>query len=470
MDTIVGVFGRNTRNIHYLVESLEHMDLNQQKPLFLEEYDLTISSNLKYKITESKQFLVIYGDIYSIKNDSKLKVNANNPNELILKLYNYHLQNNNYIDAIKNTMLDLDGDYSFVLYDNDKLILARDSVGLKPLYYGFKDDNFVFASTKKALWYMGIIDVKTLIPGHILIQDKNDIMPCELIFVEDVCNDNNIHYTAHYTYNKLKICLKNNLITATKKRLIHTENVAIIFSGGVDSTLITKIIQNENKNIKLYTVGTKNSKDLEFAKYASKNLNIDLEEIIINKNIIEENLEEVITAIEEFNVMKIGVAMPLHIATKRASEDGFKVAVAGQGADELFGGYTKYLKNYSELGSKTQDVLYNDIRNSYHVNFQRDEAIANNNNISLKAPFMDKSVIQTAMKIPIKYKIKFDDDKIRKHILRDVALDLEVPELIAMRPKKAAQYGSGVHKILIKKILPNFDEIEFMNNLQKPKI
>jgi asparagine synthase (glutamine-hydrolysing) len=162
--------------------------------------------------------------------------------------------------------------------------------------------------------------------------------------------------------------------------------------------------------------------------------------------------------------------MPLHIASKRANEDGFNIAVSGQGADELFGGYTKYLKNYTKLNSKTQDILYDDIKNSYHVNLERDNAITNFNNISLKAPFMDKTMINLAMKIPIKYKIKSNDDQIRKHILRDVAIELGVPEFIAMRPKKAAQYGSGVHKLLIKKILPNFDERTFMDTLRKPRI
>lgn len=470
MDSIVGVYG-NTKEINYLYNSLKEEDLIQKMSIFLEECNLVIDSNLKY-VNDSKQFLITYGDIYninSLKEDFKLK-DTDNPNEIILSLYNYFLENNDSIDAIKNIMLHLDGEYSFVLCDDNNLILTRDSIGLKPIYYGFKDNIFVFASSRKVLWHWGIKDIKTLIPGHILVINKINPNNYKLIFFEDICDKNSICYDTHYTYNNLKNQLKNNLIAATKKRINNTQDIAIIFSGGVDSTLITKIVQNQNKNIKLYTVGTNNSKDLKFAKCAANLLNLDLEEIIIDKYVIEENLEEVITTIEEFNVMKIGVAMPLHIASKRANEDGFNIAVSGQGADELFGGYTKYLKNYIKLNSKTQDILYDDIKNSYHVNLERDNAITNFNNISLKAPFMDKTMINLAMKIPIKYKIKSNDDQIRKHILRDVAIELGVPEFIAMRPKKAAQYGSGVHKLLIKKILPNFDERTFMDTLRKPRI
>ena len=478
MNAIVGVYGKNIHYIDYLFKSLEHRNLNQDKPFFLEDYNLALSSNLINYIKEFNQCLFFYGDIYnfdSLKKNFKLTLNTDNPNEIILQLYDHYLKYNNSINAIKKMMLQLDGDYSFVLWDDNRLILVRDSVGLKPIYYGFTDNTFVFASERKALWHIGINDTKTLTPGHILVINENILDESiniensyDLIFVEEICDDNHICYNTHYSYNELKKHLKTNLITATKKRIKNVDDVAIIFSGGVDSTLITKIIQNENKNIKLYNVGTKNSNDLKFAKKAAEELNLDLYQIIIDKNIIEENLEEVLTAIEEFNVMKIGVAMPLHIASKMVHQDGFKIAVSGQGADELFGGYNKYLKNYSQLGPKTQNILYHDIKNSFHVNLERDETIAAFNDINLKAPFMDKTMINTAMEIPIKYKIKSDNDKLRKHILRDVALDLDVPEFIALRPKKAAQYGSGVHKLLMKKILPTFNEIEFMNNLQKP--
>ena len=478
MNAILGVYGKKTSCINLMFKSIQHRNVNCDEPTILNDFDLALGFNIiKSTFSNHEQFLLCHGEIYNsdfLLNKFNLKYNKDNSNKVLLDLYNYYLMNNDFLSSIKKVIHNLDGDYSFVLWDDGKLVLYRDSIGTKPLYYGFNHDSFVFASEMKSLWHIGIDDVKTLIPGHILIINTNNYVEdlgfeslIDLFLVDSICDINNIYYNTHYTYNDLKKYLIKDLINSTKKRINENNDVAIIFSGGVDSTLLTKIVQNENKNIKLYTVGTKNSNDLKFAKKAINELNLDFKEIIINKNIIKKNLEQVIKAIEEFNIMKIGVAMPLHIASKTAYHDGFQLAISGQGADELFGGYTKYLKNYEKLGSKTQDILYDDIKNSFHVNLQRDEAITAYNNIELKTPFMDKNLIKTAMKIPIKYKIKSNNDKMRKHILRDIALDIGVPEFIALRPKKAAQYGSGVHKILIKKILPSFNELEFMENIKK---
>jgi len=110
--------------------------------------------------------------------------------------------------------------------------------------------------------------------------------------------------------------------------------------------------------------------------------------------------------------------------------------------------------------------LKDDIKNIYHVNLQRDDAATMAHGVELRVPFLDKEVIKTAFKIPMQFKIESETDLLRKHILRQVALEMGVPEFIAQRPKKAAQYGSGIHKILTKKVLKDFDEIEFMKQLR----
>ena len=89
------------------------------------------------------------------------------------------------------------------------------------------------------------------------------------------------------------------------------------------------------------------------------------------------------------------------------------------------------------------------------------------NGVELRVPFLDKGIIDLALDIPGIYKIKDSDDILRKHILRDVAKSIGVPDYIAERPKKAAQYGSGINKILKKKILRSFDIEEFMDSLKK---
>ena len=101
------------------------------------------------------------------------------------------------------------------------------------------------------------------------------------------------------------------------------------------------------------------------------------------------------------------------------------------------------------------------------MNLERDDAVSMANGVELRVPFLDMDIIDLSLDIPGIYKIKDNEDILRKHILRDVAKSIGVPGYIADRPKKAAQYGSGINKILKKKVLRSFDIEEFIENLKK---
>lgn len=158
---------------------------------------------------------------------------------------------------------------------------------------------------------------------------------------------------------------------------------------------------------------------------------------------IKDALRPVLEAIEEFNVMKIGVAMPLYFASRAAHADGLQVILAGQGADELFGGYHRYLRLYEEGEDKLVEAFKADIQEMHHVNLERDDATAMATSTELRVPFLDKEIINIAFNIPIEYKIKGSDDTLRKHILRDLALDMGVPAFIAKRPKRPPNTVQG---------------------------
>ena len=372
------------------------------------------------------------------------------------------------VDSLKKTMQKIDGDYAFAIYDGKNLALARDPVGVKPLYYGkIKGKIRAFASERKALWKVGIKEVHSLPPGHILFNDEL-ILAESLLDLKDpnIHNQDNDYKINNNSLKSLKNELKHVLEKSVDKRIYGLDKVGLVFSGGVDSTILASILKNRDIETTLYTVGTKNSSDFQFANRAAEYYDLKLKTFDVNEEIVRNTLKPVLEAIEEFNVMKIGVAMPIFLAAKMASEDKLKVVLSGQGADELFGGYNRYLKDYFNYGEGTQEVLKQDIKNIYHVNLQRDDAATMAHGVELRVPFLDKEVIKTAFRIPIKYKIESESDILRKHILRQVAGEMGVPDFIENRPKKAAQYGSGVHKILVKKALKDFDEVAFMKQLR----
>ena len=460
--------------------------------------------------------LVFNGEIYNFnKLESFLKENCQNYTEsksdsqLLANLINHYY--NQYIDertedgllkSLESVLPQLDGDYSFAIYDKkfNNIALSRDSIGVKPLFYGIDNEKGLngFASEKKALWKAGIADenIYDLSPGSVLYNWKlidfednliNRIISVDFKEKRNQYDDYKDYLDLKDSYEVYKELLMDDLYSAVLKRVENITDVGLIFSGGVDSTILALILkeiaQKRNDtntvkegivkplNVKLYSVGVENSQDIKFSKKIAEELNLPLKTIIIDETTVKESIKPVLTAIEDDNIMKLGVGMTIYLATKAMKEDGIKVALSGQGADELFGGYNRYLKHFEENSLidayfSLDEEIYHDIANMYHVNLERDDAVSMANGVELRVPFLDKDIIDLALDIPGKYKIKNGEDLLRKHILRDVAKFIGVPDYIALRPKKAAQYGSGINKILKKKVLRSFDMEEFMGSLK----
>jgi len=448
-------------------DSLE--DLNVPKGYFGLGHNLLsiVGKEVSQPIEKHGFILVANAEVYNYRELKKCcpdEYKTDSDCEVIIsvvkKFYNGSLSN-----AVKKAVHKLDGDYAFAICDGIELVVIRDALGVKPVYYGSDNDKtiFAFASEKKALWNVGISNIHTLKPHHLLTykMGKDQIIIKNIEEVKENISDhvngelnaalNNQINSAGKSYYKSK--LMNALIDSVSKRVNELSEVGIIFSGGVDSTILAKISQDLGVKTKLYTVGTENSVDIKFARKTAKYLDLPIEVKILTISDVTRYTELVLNAIEEFNIMKIGVGIPSYAASEMAKDDNIKVMLSGQGADELFGGYNRYSQFYKDKGELAQEDLKNDVSNLYHVNLQRDDAVTMANSVELRVPYLDQKLVEIALNIPMKYKIYNEDENLRKCILREIASDLEVPQDIVRRPKKAAQYGSGVHKILVKKVL-----------------
>lgn len=413
--------------------------------------------------------LVSNGEIYNyqeLKHDLKDNYITDSDCEVILNLISKYYKSS-LADAVKKAVKFLDGDYAFAVYDGKDLVMARDPVGVKPLYYGedTKQKLFGFSSERKALWNIGIKNVKTLQPNKMLV--NQNLVDSENNLEKLINKKGKLNSEKADNFNDIKSSLKNSLIDSVEKRIKGLDKVGIIFSGGVDSTIIARITVDLGIKPILYSVGQESSVDLKFSKKAAKWLDLPLKCQLIDEKVVRQNLPGVLDAIEEYNIMKIGVGMTAYLASKMAHDDGLKVVLSGQGADELFGGYHRYLDYFHNKGEDAQDDLKNDVLNLYHVNLERDDAACMAHGVELRVPYLDLEIINMAMNIPMKYKIKDGKDPLRKCILRRVASDLKVPPEIVYRPKKAAQYGSGIHKLLIKKVLKKKDYSKYLDEKYK---
>ena len=483
--------GHNLLSIFNLIdennEILDNLEYNKQ-PIILNNLVLVFNGEI-YNFNKLEEFLKENDGNYSkSRSDSQLLANLIN--------YYYNSNDENLLESVKSVISELDGDYSFAIYDkkHNNLAISRDPIGVKPLFYGIDEENHLkaFASEKKALWKAKISDenIHDLTPGSILYNWElidldsliNKLINTDFKEIKSNYNEYKDYLDTKDSYEVYTELFRDDLYSAVEKRVENISNVGLIFSGGVDSTILAVLLKqiaenrNNNKNsiplnIKLYSVGIENSQDIKFSKEIAEELGLDLKTVIIDENTVKESIKPVLTAIEDDNVMKLGVGMTIYLAAKAMKEDNIKVALSGQGADELFGGYNRYLKHFKENSLfdayfALDEEIYHDIANMYHVNLERDDAVSMANGVELRVPFLDKDIIDLALDIPGIYKIKDNEDVLRKHILRDVAKSIGVPDYIADRPKKAAQYGSGINKILKKKVLRSFDIEEFMDSLK----
>jgi asparagine synthase (glutamine-hydrolysing) len=421
-------------------------------------------------LKEDEMVLVCNGEIYNyreLREDLDHDFKSDSDVEVIMALLKkyYH---DSLFQAVVKTIKCLDGDYAFAIYDGKDWAVLRDPVGVKPVYFGVdKNKNLsAFASERKALWKIGIEEVETIPPGYILYNWELKKMDYGL---ETILNKE-LNLKAKYSSKNvnqglievLKGKLEASLINSVEKRLRGLSEVGVMFSGGIDSTLLARLSDDLGVETILYSVGHEDSADLKFAQKTADNMRLPIHLRKVTREDVRDYLPLVLNSIEEFNLMKLGVGMPAYMAAEMAHDDNIKVMLSGQGADELFAGYHRYLKLYQEQGENTLNDLLEDIYNLYHVNLERDDKVTMASNVELRVPYLDLDVINIAMNIPMEYKITSEKDPQRKCILREIARDLGVPEENVIRPKKAAQYGSGIDKML-RKVLKDENYLETLD-------
>jgi asparagine synthase (glutamine-hydrolysing) len=336
----------------------------------------------------------------------------------------------------------MDGSYVFAVAESDKLIVGRDVLGITPLYYGENDTLCAVASERKSLWKLGLKDVSSFPPGQLAIVNKQGF---SLYPVKKLCSPPKEKLEMETAACALELLL----LDSTRKQVSDLDGVAVAFSGGVDSSVIAVLADHAGLNVKLISVGLENQPDIDFTKEAAESLGLPLHFETYSRNDLGETLAKVLWLIEEPNVINASIAVPFFWLAETASKLGYPVVLAGQGADELFGGYQSYLVEYEKSGIEAvEQKMFHDVEYAYRQNFQRDNQVCSYHGVELRLPFIDKYVIDFAFRLPFGLKIYSIDDVLRKRILRRVAHNLGVPSFIADKPKKAIQYTTGVTKTL----------------------
>ncbi|KQC05715.1 MAG: asparagine synthase [Methanoculleus sp. SDB] len=215
-------------------------------------------------------------------------------------------------------------------------------------------------------------------------------------------------------------------------RLRSDEGVTAL-SGGVDSSLIAALA-----GLPCVAVGLPGSHDLERAAYVAEKLGLTLHAVELTPAMISAALLAVVLVIPDKNPVDASIAATQYCIASWAAEHGYSRILAGQGADELFGGYARYLESADIAGDLAKDFR------GLAGQCARDQAVAGLHGTSFSLPYLDIRVVRAARALPPAAMV---EGGVRKRPLRRVA-EREVPADIARYEKKAMQYGSGVWKVI----------------------
>lgn len=227
------------------------------------------------------------------------------------------------------------------------------------------------------------------------------------------------------------------------------KSVAIAFSGGLDSSVLAKMCRDLNKSVTLLTVGFAGSHDMIFSESIASQLLFPHKKHIIQLDEFYENLNRVKRRINCRIVSHLENCIAYFFVARLAKENGFKIVLTANGIDELFCGYTQYRFIYKYGKSSIMELIHEKILNELFL-MEEISTVASYYGVTIKKPFLSGKFIEFANLIPIEEKIKSEEDMLRKHIIRKLALHMGVPEEAAMKPKKALQYGSLIHKYFTK--------------------
>jgi asparagine synthase (glutamine-hydrolysing) len=342
----------------------------------------------------------------------------------------------------------LDGSFSCAVVEKDEeVIIARDHVGARPLFFGEADHCFYFCTEMKGLADHIPFDIHELAPGQVY-STKKGMKEFDKFEAE-------VPQLGHF--DEAVKTVRDLLIESVEERMEGVEAVSL--SGGLDSSIIAAIAKEYNPDLHLFTVAVQSAPgpDLENAKLMTDFLGMPHHVYEITDDDIENFLADAVWYLESFDEDCISGILSNYFASKMVKEYSNAVLV-GEGADELFGGYRMVLKNPKVKSPEQRERLAKKLLEiAYNTALRRLDRAWMANAVAYKTPFLDTKLVAFTDKIPMDWKI-YGERQIEKYILREAFRDM-LPERIANREKLRFAMGSGMDdvmdEIISQKIDPN---------------
>lgn len=336
-----------------------------------------------------------------------------------------------------------DAIFAFVISNGEEIFAARDLLGIKTLFYGWRDDTLYFASELKSLVEV-TDDIYEFPPGHSMDSTGRLSRFAEL--------PGEPPGTLHTDQGQMIEDIRGIIQGSIRNRVDFAVPTAGLLSGGMDSSAITYLAGELYKEkfgrdarLKTFAIGVGESSDIQNARITARHINTDHNELIVDLDQVLEVLPEVIYYLESFDPSLVRSAASNFLVSRYAKEQGYEVLLSGEGGDELFCGYI-YLKNFAaqELFARQMECL-GFLHNNASLRLDRMNQC---HSVRVVAPLISGELFQYTLAIPAEYKQRPEgDEKIEKWIFRK-AFEPFLPDIITWRLKQEFSQGSGLADFL----------------------
>lgn len=335
----------------------------------------------------------------------------------------------------------LDGVFALVIYDSTlgEYIVARDPYGVRPLYW-FSDSNGVrFASERKALspFVSGTTKIHEFPPGQIWRISSNGVLLAQTTY-----------HTVPWIKNPSTnlFLLRNALEEAVEKRVANTERqVAALLSGGVDSSLISALVQKVGKrlgrpNLKTFSIGMEGGTDLKYARMVAEHIGSDHTEVLVTPEEMFEAIPHVIRDIESYDITTVRASVGNWLVAKAIREKSdCKVVFNGDGSDEILGGYLYFRRAPSDFAFERESERLLEEIHKYDV--LRSDRCISSYGLEARTPFLDKQFVAVARGYPTETR-RPSEQLMEKNLLREAFEGQDVlPDAVLWRRKEAFSDG-----------------------------
>lgn len=384
--------------------------------------------------------LAVNGEIYNhldLKTELDYQFKTQSDCEVIIPLYQKY--GTAFLDKLQ-------GMFSFALYDSDKdfFLVARDHMGIIPLYYGKDEkDHFFFASELKAL-IGSCTDIQTFPPGHFI---SSEIEQPATWYQRDWREFENVSENTS-DIDRLHDALSDSV----QSHMMTDVPYGVLLSGGLDSSIIAALAKKFSSRrveakgqleawwpqLHSFAIGLKDSPDLKAAQDVADHIGTVHHSV---EFAVQEGLDairDVIYHLETYDVTTVRASTPMYLLARVIKSMGIKMVLSGEGADEIFGGYLYFHKAPNAKAFHEETIrklgklhLYDCLRANKALSAWGVEG---------RVPFLDKNFMDVAMELNPEDKMA-KDGKMEKHILRK-AFEAYLPESVAWRQKE--QFSDGV--------------------------